>query len=126
MEVPYLGQLSAIESLFFVIFSVSILFGAVAQKTDFCPLGGIADYIHRGNSGRLSMYFFAIAIAILGVSVFETLEIFSVENTRPPYRMPQFFWPAYLVGGVLFGVGMSLCRGCGMRSTSNQRWFLAA
>lgn len=119
MNLPIFGELSEIETLFFVIFGVSIFFGAVARKTDFCPLGGIADYIHRGNTGRLSMYFFAIAVAILGVSVFEALEIFGVDNTRPPYRMPQFRWLAYLIGGGIFGVGMTLCRGCGMRSIVN-------
>ena len=119
MTVPILGELGEIELLFFVIFLASILFGIVARKTDFCPLGGIADYIYNGNTGRLSMYFFAIAVAILGVTVLEALEVFSVDATRPPYRMSQFRWSAYLVGGGLFGVGMALCRGCGMRSVVN-------
>ncbi len=120
MLLPVLGELSEeIVALFFIIFSVSIIFGAVARKTDFCPLGGIADVVHSGNTGRLSMYFFAIATAILGVTIFEALEIFSADGTRPPYRMSQFRWPAYLVGGAFFGVGMTLCRGCGMKSILN-------
>jgi len=121
MTVPFLGELGEIEALFFVIFLVSIVFGAIARKTDFCPLGGIADVIHSGNTGRLSMYFFAIATAILGVTIFEALEIISADSTRPPYRMSQFRWPAYLVGGAFFGIGMTLCRGCGMNSQS-WRW----
>jgi len=120
MDLPILGDLSEeIVALFFVIFSVSIVFGAVARKTDFCPLGGIADVIHSGNTGRLSMYFFAIATAVFGVTIFEALEIISADSTRPPYRMSQFRWPAYLVGGAFFGIGMTLCRGCGMKSILN-------
>jgi uncharacterized membrane protein YedE/YeeE len=108
-----------IEMLFFSIFLLSILFGALARKTDFCPLGGIADAVHSGNTGRLSMYFFAIATAMFGVTVLEAIELISADGTRPPYRMSQFRWPAYLVGGVFFGVGMTLCRGCGMKSILN-------
>ncbi|HIM95544.1 MAG TPA: YeeE/YedE family protein [Gammaproteobacteria bacterium] len=119
MTIPILGELGEIEALFFVIFLVSIVFGVVARKTDFCPLGGIADVIHSGNTGRLSMYFFAIATAVLGVTIFEALDIISADSTRPPYRMSQFRWPAYLVGGALFGIGMTLCRGCGMKSILN-------
>lgn len=119
MTIPFLVELGEIETLFLTIFLVSIVFGAVARKTDFCPLGGIADVVHSGNTGRLSMYFFAISVAIVGVTTFEALEIFSADETRPPYRMSQFNWPAYLIGGLLFGVGMTLCRGCGMKNILN-------
>ena len=120
MEFLVLGDLSEeVVNLFAVIFFVSIVFGMVARKTDFCPLGGIADVVHSSNTGRLSMYFFAIAIAIFGLTILEALEIISADNTRPPYRMSQFNWPAYLAGGFLFGVGMTLCRGCGMKSILN-------
>ena len=120
MEFLTLGDLSEeVVNLFAVIFLVSIFFGMIARKTDFCPLGGIADVVHSGNTGRLSMYFFAIAIAIFGLTLLEALELVNADNTRPPYRMSQFNWPAYIVGGFLFGVGMTLCRGCGMKSILN-------
>jgi len=114
-----LSNFDEIEVLFISIFILSILFGALARKTDFCPLGGIADVVHSRNTGRLSMYFFAIAIAMFGVTILEAIEIFSVDSTVPPYRMSQFRWPAYLVGGLFFGIGMTLCRGCGMKSILN-------
>lgn len=114
-----LSGFDEIEVLFISIFILSILFGALARKTDFCPLGGIADVVHSRNTGRLSMYFFAIAVAMFGVTIFEAIELFSADGTRPPYRMSQFRWPAYLVGGLFFGIGMTLCRGCGMKSILN-------
>lgn len=114
-----LTNFDEIEILFITIFSLSIIFGALARKTDFCPLGGIADVVHNGNTGRLSMYFFAIAVAMFGVTVFEAIQLLSADSTRPPYRMSQFRWPAYLVGGLFFGIGMTLCRGCGMKSILN-------
>lgn len=114
-----LSSFDEIEVLFISIFILSILFGVLARKTDFCPLGGIADVVHSRNTGRLSMYFFAIAVAMFGVTIFEAIELFSADGTRPPYRMSQFRWPAYLVGGLFFGIGMTLCRGCGMKSILN-------
>ncbi len=113
------SDLDEIEFLFISIFLLSIIFGALARKTDFCPLGGVADVVHSGNTGRLSMYFFAIGVALFGVTILEALQLISADETRPPYRMSQFRWPAYLIGGVFFGIGMTLCRGCGMKSILN-------
>ena len=65
------------------------------------------------------MYFFAIGIAILGAALLEASGLLDFDNTRPPYRMSQFRWTGYMVGGMLFGVGMTLCRGCGMKNMIN-------
>ena len=69
------------------------VFGGVVRKTEFCPLGGIADIMHSGNHGRLRMYFFAIGISILGVTIMEALSILSVDNTRPPIVCQNFVGP---------------------------------
>ena len=114
-----LEGISPISELFFYAFLLSVFFGIVAKKTDFCPLGGIADIVDTGHTGRFRMYFFAIATAIIGITLLEAFNILDVDGTRPPYRMSQFRWPAYLVGGMFFGVGMTLCRGCGMKNMIN-------
>ncbi len=116
---PLIGELDPISQLFILAFALSILFGAVARKTEFCPLGGIADIMQNGNSGRFRMYLLAIAVAMLGVALLEANALVDFDGTRPPYRMAQFRWPAYLVGGLLFGIGMTLCRGCGMKNMVN-------
>jgi len=112
-------DISPISELFFYAFILSMFFGIVAKKTDFCPLGGIADIVDTGHTGRFRMYFFAIATAIIGITLLETFGVLDLDGTRPPYRMSQFRWPAYLVGGMFFGVGMTLCRGCGMKNMIN-------
>lgn len=119
MEIPFIGELDPIQTLFFYAFVLSIGFGVVARKTAFCPLGGIADIMDNGNSGRFRMYLFAIGTAIFGATLLETLQIIDLDGTRPPYRMSQFRWPAYIVGGMFFGIGMTLCRGCGMKNMIN-------
>ena len=105
--------------LFAAAFILSIFFGIIARSTEFCPLGGIADYLHSGRTGRLGMYFFAIAVAILAVTIMGALQLVDFDKTRPPYRMSQFRWPTLLLGGFLFGIGMTMCRGCGMKNMIN-------
>lgn len=119
MNVPVIGELGPVGLLFAAIFALSMFFGMAARKTDFCPLGGIADMVQNGNSGRFWMYFFAIATAILGVTLIESLELASVDSSRPPYRSSGFRWLGYLAGGLFFGIGMTLCRGCGMKNMIN-------
>ncbi len=119
MSIPLIGELNPVGVLFLCAFLLSMLFGMVAKKTEFCPLGGIADIVDTGNTGRFRMYFFAIAMAVLGVALLEALGILNLDSTRPPYRMSQFRWPAFLAGGMFFGVGMTLCRGCGMKNMIN-------
>ncbi|MGV6806438.1 MAG: YeeE/YedE thiosulfate transporter family protein [bacterium] len=68
-DLPLIGSLDPIIQLYVLIFILSMVFGAVARKTEFCPLGGVADIIHSGQSGRFWMYFFTIGVAILGVTI---------------------------------------------------------
>ena len=37
-------------------------------------------------------------------------------ETFPPYRTPYFAWLRYLLGGLMFGVGMTLASGCGNKT----------
>ena len=105
--------------LYFLVFLLSIFFGVIAKKTNFCLLGGVVDILHHNNNGRFYMYFFAIGVAILGASLLEVTSLLNFDNTNPYYRNPQFNWQGYIIGGFIFGFGMTLCRGCGMRSIIN-------
>jgi len=111
--------MNAIDQLFVLIFLLSIGFGISARRTEFCPLGGIADIIQHDHWGRFYMYLFAIAVAMFGVTLLEYFNVINFDNTRPPYRMSPLRWPGYVFGGLLFGIGMTFCRGCGMKNMLN-------
>lgn len=111
--------MNSIILLYTLTLILSIIFGAIARKTEFCPLGGIADVLKTGNNGRFFMYLFAIGIAILWASLLEGFSILSFDTTRPPYRSYEFRWSGYIAGGFLFGIGMTLSRGCGMKNMLN-------
>lgn len=99
------------------VFVIAIVMGAVANKTNFCTMGAVSDWLNMGDTGRLRAWLLAMAVAILGVATMTGMGLASIGNsTFPPYRTPNFAWLRYLLGGLMFGVGMTLASGCGNKT----------
>lgn len=98
------------------IFGAGLVVGAVANKTNFCTMGAVSDWVNMGDTGRLRAWLLAIAVAMLGVSALELSGVRLGGDTFPPYRTAGFAWLRYIVGGLLFGVGMTLGSGCGTKT----------
>ncbi len=95
---------------------MAVVLGAVVNKTNFCTMGAVSDWVNMGDTGRMRAWFMAMAVAILGVAAFEAVELLDTGTSRVPYRGSLFFWPRYLLGGLMFGVGMTLASGCGNKN----------
>jgi len=95
-------------------FLVGIVFGAVVNKTNFCTMGAISDWINIGSKDRLRAWFLAIGIAILTSQVMQAQGVFDLSEVM--YLTPNFGWLGHIVGGLLFGIGMTLASGCGQRT----------
>ncbi len=95
---------------------IAMVMGAVVNKTNFCTMGAVSDLVNIGDTGRMRAWLFAMAVAMLGVIFLEASHVFSVDGSRPPYRAANFAWIEYLLGGVLFGIGMTLGSGCGNKT----------
>jgi uncharacterized membrane protein YedE/YeeE len=67
-----------------------------------------------GDTSRMRMWLLAIAVALLGSSALEAAGL--VDLSKSIYPGPSFTWLSYLVGGFLFGVGMTLGSGCGSKT----------
>ena len=91
-------------------FLVGIVFGAVVNKTNFCTMGAVSDWINMGSKGRLRSWFLAIGIATLVTQLLQYRGI--IDLSEAVYLTPNFGWLGYLSGGFLFGVGMTLASGC--------------
>jgi uncharacterized membrane protein YedE/YeeE len=98
------------------IFGVALVVGAVASKTNFCTMGAVSDWVNMGDTGRMRAWMLAIAVAMLGVAGLELAGMRLPADTFPPYRTTGFAWLRYIVGGVLFGIGMTLGSGCGNKT----------
>lgn len=106
----------AITTYLVYVLLLSVLFGAAAQFSRFCLLGGMGAWLDGRDGHRLAVYFGAIGIAIIATTVAQLVGGIDLNVTRPPYRTPELAWGRYLIGGFLFGVGMVLARGCPVRS----------
>lgn len=95
-------------------FVLAFIFGAVGNKTDFCTMGAISDWVNMGDTRRMRMWLLAIAVALLGSSALQIAGV--VELSKSIYPGPNFMWLSYIVGGFLFGVGMTLGSGCGSKT----------
>ena len=97
-------------------FVIAFIMGAVVNKTNFCTMGAVSDMVNMGDSGRFRAWMLAIAVAILGVTVLEAMQLASPGSAFPPYRGGQLIWAENLLGGLLFGIGMTLGSGCGNKN----------
>lgn len=105
------------QSVFlWAIFIISVIMGAVVNKTNFCTMGAVSDWVNMGDTGRLRAWLFAIAVAILGVVILESLGLVNADGAFPPYRANQLIWAENLLGGIIFGIGMTLASGCGNKT----------
>jgi uncharacterized membrane protein YedE/YeeE len=95
-------------------FVLAFIFGAVGNKTHFCTMGAVSDWVNMGELSRMRMWLLAIAVALLGASALEAAGL--IDLTKSIYTTPSFTWLSYLVGGFLFGVGMTLGSGCGSKT----------
>ena len=91
-------------------FVLAFIFGAVANKGNFCIMGAISDVVNIGHWGRMRMWLLAVAVAIIGANL---LHYFGqVDLTKSVYQRPVLPWLSLLLGGALFGVGMTISAGC--------------
>ena len=87
--------------------------GLVVTKTNFCTMGAVSDWVNIGDLSRFKAWMLAAAVAILGVTILDFLSFLDINDSRIPYRNSILAWPRYIVGGLIFGVGMTYASGCG-------------
>ncbi len=107
------------ESLSFFLWStfvISVILGIVVNKTNFCTMGAVSDMVNIGDYGRFRAWLLAIAIATIGVSVLEYIGLINATETFPPYRANQLIYVENILGGLLFGIGMTFASGCGNKT----------
>lgn len=95
-------------------FAIGIVFGATAQRTNFCTMGSLSDIVFMGNWNRFRAWMLAIAVAIAGSQTMHLAGL--VDLNQSVYLSPNFGWAGAIIGGLLFGFGMTLSSGCGSKT----------
>jgi len=90
------------------------VFGAVGNRVSFCTMGSLVDVFAFGDTRRLRMWALAIAVAMAGVAALSQAGLIDVGKSF--YTGGKVSWLSMLVGGFLFGFGMTLGSGCGSKT----------
>ena len=91
-------------------FLAGVVFGGVANKTNFCTMGAISDIVFMDDYARFRSWLLAIAVAIIGS---QTLHVMGIVNLYESiYQTSNFGWLGGIIGGLIFGFGMTMTGGC--------------
>jgi len=85
--------------------AVGIPLGYALQSGGFCMNTAFRSILFEKDRSLLRAYVLVLLINIVAVNILDELALINI--TRAP-----FFWPALLVGGFVFGLGMVLAGGC--------------
>lgn len=93
---------------------IGVLFGACAQRSRFCLRAAVIEFARgQRTGGRLTVWLFAFATAVGATQALALVGAFDAGNARQIAARGSLSGAA--VGGVLFGIGMVLARGCASR-----------
>ncbi len=95
-------------------FAAGLIFGATAQKTNFCTMGAISDIVFMGSYNRFRAWMLAIAVALIGSQAMHMAGM--IDLGQSIYLTSNFMWFGAIVGGLLFGFGMTMAGGCGNKT----------
>jgi uncharacterized membrane protein YedE/YeeE len=88
-----------------------IVLGLAARMGRFCTLGAIEDYLYQSSDTRLRMW--GLAIGVAGLLSFAAAGLGGFDIARNIYWLTPWSPFASILGGLMFGYGMSLAGTCG-------------
>ena len=92
---------------------IGSLFGAFAQRARFCLRSAVIEFWNRDGTARLAVWLFAFSAAIVATQFFIIVGWLDVSQARQLAAKGSL--SGALTGGLLFGIGMVLARGCSSR-----------
>lgn len=96
-------------------FVAAVPLGALLARARYCSLGAVSDWLLLGDTHRARMWLAAAGAAVLGAHGLARYAGVDLAATLVPYASPHFAPMRYIVGGLLFGIGMQLASGCASR-----------
>ncbi|MBO6522048.1 MAG: YeeE/YedE family protein [Rhodospirillales bacterium] len=92
---------------------VGVGFGVIARLSAFCFRSAVLELLARRVGFQVRAWAVAIATAVAATQAMSWFGI--VDISESIYLSTSLMWLTLIVGGVLFGIGMILARGCGAR-----------
>ena len=92
---------------------IGLGFGFLAQRSRFCLRAAVIEFWHRRFGEKLSVWLLAFSAAVIGVQLLALAGLLDTANARQIATRGSL--SGALIGGLIFGVGMVLTRGCASR-----------
>ena len=107
---------------------VGLCFGFFAQRSRFCLRAAVIEFWHRKFAEKLSVWLLAFSTAVVAVQCLLLMHSLDISTARQIATRGSL--SGALLGGLLFGVGMVMARGCASRllvlaATGNLRALLS-
>ncbi|MET0312456.1 MAG: YeeE/YedE family protein [Burkholderiaceae bacterium] len=112
MQTPDISALGT--QVLWAAFILSVIFGAIAQRTHFCTMGAISDVLNMSDWTRARQWGMAIGVAMIGFGALAFAGV--IDPTKTLYASSRWIWLSTAVGGLMFGFGMVLASGCGSKT----------
>ena len=93
--------------------AVGFIYGSIARASGFCLRSAVIEVIDRRPARQAAAWAIALPLAILGTQVMAYLGI--IDLSASIYLTSTVMWLPLIIGGLLFGFGMVITRGCGGR-----------
>jgi uncharacterized membrane protein YedE/YeeE len=92
---------------------IGLIFGACAQYSRFCLRSATLEVAHGIIGQRLATWLFVFSTALIGAQTLLALGLFDTGSVRQLNNTGSL--SGSIVGGLMFGAGMTLSRACGSR-----------
>lgn len=101
-----------------------IIFGVAAQRSSFCLRAATVEFARGALGPRVSVWFLTFSTAVVWVQGAQLLGLMETSEAR--MMAVTGSWSGAIIGGLLFGIGMVLAKGCSGRllvlaATGNMR-----
>jgi uncharacterized membrane protein YedE/YeeE len=97
-----------------IFFLLSLVLGAISQRTHFCTMGAVSDVVNMEDWTRARQWMLAGGVAMIGFAALSHTG--QIDATKTLYAGSRFLWMSAIVGGLLFGYGMVMASGCGNKT----------
>jgi len=92
---------------------VGLAFGALAQRSRFCMRAAVVEFFRMGVGPKTAIWVLAFAAAIAGTQALIAADLLDVSKARQLTGLGSL--SGAVIGGLMFGSGMVLARGCASR-----------
>jgi len=126
--VKYIDQLGGGVTLTLGSLAIGLLFGVFAQRSKFCLRAAIIEFSGGFIGPKVTLWLLAFSAAVAGTQLLIAGDALDVSTARQLASRGSL--SGAVIGGLLFGIGMILARGCASRllvlsATGNLRALVA-